>query len=271
MPNKKAGERARRSPKLKTITVTCRSDNANEIKEGDQFTIRPGEDFKDGELVAFKRYSDIDEISVAYLYRCKGKQWAYYGKYRVDINSRTMYDGHNIQILGPVVDALNSKPETVKPEAKRRSRSESLCVVMDMVCPALGLYKGDEIVFRLDDTAPVGKFIGVYCGQKIGAWFARVCLNDERGIYLLLRSGKRNWLAEYEYKSFGPVVKIERASEANAKKIAALKERLEKIRRNDWDSICDTTRLYDLERELYALENPIEEEDDWPEVIGAKP
>jgi hypothetical protein len=142
-------------------------------------------------------------------------------------------------IIGPViisVETVPAKPKEEKddkrPEAKRQSRAERIRVEMDTAYPALGLYKGDDVVFRLDDTAPVGKIIGVYCGQKAGAWFARVCLNDERGIFLLLRSGERNWLAEYEYKSFGPVVEIERASQFNAKKRAALKERLEKIRRN---------------------------------------
>jgi hypothetical protein len=97
----------------------------------------------------------------------------------------------------------------------------------------LGLHKGDSVTFKTDGTAPIGKLIGVYTGRKAGAWFARVCINDARGIFLLLRSGERGWLADYEYKSFGPVVEIKRASQVNAEKIAELKKRLEKIRRND--------------------------------------
>jgi hypothetical protein len=171
------------------------------------------------------------------------------------------------------IPTVASDPPTKKPRAKKTRDFELFRTKMVESYHAFGLHKGDHVIFKPDGTAPVGKLIGVYEEDR-GAWFARVCLNDERGIYLVQNRGGRVWLGECKYKSFGPVIEIERASQVNAGRIAELKKRLEKIRRNDWDSICDTTRQYELEHELYDLEHPKEEDempdpgDDWPEVIG---
>jgi hypothetical protein len=154
-------------------------------------------------------------------------------------------------------------------ETKKAARLKTFTVILKYPYPAFGLYTGDIVTYNANRTASPGKLIGIH--TQNGSWFARVCLNDERGIYIVEGDDERDWLANYSYKSFGLVVEIKRASQVNAEKVKALRAKLDKL--DDGESCLNMTRAYEIEREIYDLEHPKEEDetdspDDWPEVIG---
>jgi hypothetical protein len=284
MPSKKAGETRVRSPKTIRVKVSGEYENANwhegegssrthrRIKDGDTVQVQKGAPYKHGDIVAYEcpRCSS-GTYHARFYYRCvpSAKSDFRLTTWRKARGGDRFKDGE-VNIIGPVIlaDATKTKTATEKPSA---SRVQAFRVVLDYSMRSLSLHKGDCVIYTPNDTpASIGKLIGVHC-DGVGSWFARVCLSDERGIYIVDGEDERGWLnTEYDYSAFGPVIEIKRASEVNAEKIAELRERLERVRRNDDDSICDTSRIFELERELYALENPIEDEDgdDWPEVIG---
>jgi hypothetical protein len=316
MPNKKAGEPRVRSPQSKQNTRRVRfglktftqyginfgdtaivAMNTDEVRMGElgYFSIKAP--YGQGNFNQFAFLCESDEACNAWTpktgiclravkHSCLGRhEGEPYGRVcAVERDRKPVETTLELRPYDERMDAFNPasfkplNPKTAGPKtAKEKERAARWRVKLTSDCDAnLGLYCGDVLIVNPNGEAPLGKIIGLKAPDDGLVWFARVCINNERGVYLFAPSDGRDewgWLVEYDYSAFGPVIEIKRASEVNAEKIAELKKRIEKIRRNDWDSICDTTRQYELERELYALENPIgdEEEDDWPELIGAKP
>jgi hypothetical protein len=177
MARKGMGEPHKRSPKLKTITVTCAYDNAHNIKEGDQFTIRPGSDFENGQLVAFRRWKDIDEITVSHLYRGKGKVWKYYTKDDPEMRRRTMLHARNLEILGPVVG--DTRPAQ---EKKAEKRNGTIRTHTNYSIPLHGIHKGDDIIVERGGEPKIGDLILWECAECDGNHLSRVCLVNEQAI-----------------------------------------------------------------------------------------
>jgi hypothetical protein len=266
MPSKKAGERERVSPFIKTVRITDLFNCAPGYKFGDEVRVHEGADWTDGDLVAAEAFGDV---FVIYLYRTSktAKAFRYYGKMSRDSKRRSMfYEG--LKILGPVVGTKAIAAPPSRKAKEKKSYFTTYAVTLRYPYPAFGLYVGDVLTYTANGTAAPGKFIGIKTETE--SWFARCCLNDERGIYILHGDGERDWLADYEYNSFGLVIEIKRASEVNAEKINALRERLQRL----GGDITDSTEAFKIEREIYALEHPKEEDetpdpgDDWPEAIG---
>jgi hypothetical protein len=293
MPNKrKEGERAR-SPKLKTATETVsikvsgKWENAiwhervngefteKRINDGDTVKVQAGAPYKPGDIVAFECSRCGKGTYHAQHYHRTGRATKYDFQLSIWESERSgkRYKDGEVNIIGPVVLGSVTKAEDAPQakETKKAARLKTFTVALKYPYPAFGLYMGDIVTYNANGTASPGKFIGIH--TKNGSWFARVCLNDERGIYIVEGNGERDWLANYNYKSFGLVVEIKRASQVNAEKVKALRAKLDEL--GDGDSCLNMTRAYEIEREIYDLEHPKDEEtatpevsDDWPDHVG---
>lgn len=262
----------RRRSRLKTIKLSNDYANARyegePLRDGVAVKIDDSGLYKHGDLVAYECQHESccpeGSYHAGYYRRVNGKKWDFRLARHHNHPTGRLYKDGEVNIIGRVVEVVDKKT--------KRGKGEAVSLLWNVTIahglPAFGLFKGDEVYVQANNTAPVGKIIGIKGSSSGLIWFARVCSNDKRGIFIVDHEDDRGMLDDYNYSEFGPVIKIEKA---NAENIAELKKRIEKVRRDDNDSICNTTRLFEMERELYELERPLEEEDgsdEWPEVIG---
>jgi hypothetical protein len=253
---------------------------AHSIKDGDRFKVRKGVTIKDGEIVAYECPNcPTGTIHARYYFRC-GQS----AKHDFRLATRDKYgsgdrfkDSDGINVIGPII-LDNKEGAKEKPEAKGKPKTQTHYSGFEW--SFYGIHDGDTITVAVTKDIKPGQLVLVrFKGAKSDddSFFSRVCLVHQKTVRLV--SETSNIEAEQFERPLsrvvGPVVKVEHGEGCAQKKIDALKDRIKEVRRNDWDSICDTTRLFELERELYALEHPKDEDvarslapsDDWPEVI----
>jgi hypothetical protein len=256
--NMSSNQHNTRSPKERTITITdTRVDSAAEIKQGDTVKVRPGE-WSDGDLVAFQL--GPDRVTAAYLYRSKGKHYACFMKCSQTTASRTMLSAMP-KIYGVVIkEGLKDAPP---PKKTLKSYTAAF------TWPYFGVHYGDEITVKEDGQAKIGQLVLMQAekGGPDDTYFSRLCLLSDSTVRVAGKNDKE--AIDHPRRCLvGATVLIDH-TDCNETKIEALRKRLLKLQ-ND---ITDSTAAYQVEREIYELEqqdqiDDDESNDEWPEVIG---
>jgi hypothetical protein len=260
------------------IRITNGATNAGGIKEGDTVEYRPSAEFKDGDLVAFK--DEAGDVHAAYLYHCNGKQYKYFSKTRHDTTKRKMhYD------LAEIFGICEPRQENAQQGNRLPAsfRSPKGQVKREIVSAGFdwsyfGVHKGDELTVEESGEAPIGKLVYIHNPIKDEHSFARVCdVYDDPEVGSSLRialvtNDERAWIDVPLFCVVGPVVKVNHEN-CTPTRINDLREQIARLK-DEYDAICNTSRIAEIEKEIYDLEHPPEEsapkdEDDfeWPDEI----
>lgn len=243
------------------------------IESGDTCVVNPDAPYRDGDLVLANCSArctgapDAPHYHAQYYRVCRGQ------KYKFRLNEwpnrqggRRFKDGQESIIVGKVINVIKAKAnKNAKPSA---APSGKLYVRVGYY---LGfdatVQEGSQLVIELGRAANIGDIIGVCKGRfnpegnnVINVY--RVVGGDSKTVRAVDQAD--NYLTIGRQSILGSVVEIQRK---NADEIAALRERLAWINEDD---ITDSTARLALERQIYNLEHPPEEEDDfdWPDEIS---
>lgn len=133
--------------------------------------------------------------------------------------------------------------------------------------PHFGVHYNDRLIVKETKKINPGQLIFIlYDDHKDGGdgYFTRACVVKDETVRVC-----DNGSEAYDKPLslvVGPVVEI-RHDHCNHTKAEALRQRLREL----GDDITDSTEAFKIEREIYALEHPPEEDEEefeWPEVIG---
>jgi SOS-response transcriptional repressor LexA len=251
MPEQSTRKRNRRKVTVKDTR------NAEGISPGDVVTIIPGDDFTDGDLVAFQDYYTV---TVRYLYHCKGKTYAYFSKSCQRGANRTMHDKRDVKILGVVADQPKAKPA---PKIEREEYNANF------EWPAFGIHRNDTLIVEKGGTPEVNKIVLVreLDGRVV---FARVCMVKANGV--IRAAGYRGDAENYPPERVIGVAVKTRHDGCRMGEINALRAKLEKLRNED-EQWANVTRCFEIEKEIYDLERPLDEEeetDDTDDILSAE-
>jgi len=150
-------------------------------------------------------------------------------------------------------------------ETKQKSRTRHR-VIFDW--PYFGVHKGDVLTVEATKDVKPGQLILIEDDEdESRRYFHRVCCTNGESVRVTNDTNKPH--DENLSLIIGKVVDISH-EDCNHAKIKTLRAQIAKLQ-SDTDAWANTTQIYELEKEIYALENPPEEveedETEWPEVI----
>ncbi len=257
MQKKNTTSRRQRTQKI----VLTASSNALGFNEGDTVEVKPAA-WKDGDLVAYE--TGTGRICAAYLFHSKGKNFAYFIKPSLQTSSRAMLNDFDVKrILGLVV-------RNEVPPAKAKKSGERVTYKSDMNWDYFGLHEGDRITIEKNGQAPIGKLILIEDKDEQQApYLARVCSVSKATVRTT--GDARVYHTDSPLGCVvGPVVEITHEG-CDHTRIKKLRQTMAELQNAD-DAWSNATRCYEIEREIYDLEHPVEEEEEdddfeWPEEI----
>jgi hypothetical protein len=254
------------------FTVTGEYDNADLITQGDVCIVRPGAPYQRGEMVLVECLDNCHEghaeshYHAKYYFPLNGKKYTFRLSRRECYGSGTRHKaGEEKIIIGPVLKVVRKGQREEK--AKSTSALKSYQVLFSW--SLYGIHHGDSVTVNENGQAKPGQLILVTPkdGNYEDSFFTRCCLVTSDTVRV--EGGDDGPYDKPASSIIGAVVQISHDN-CNHTKAEALRERL----RNLGDDITDSTEAFKIEREIYDLEHPIEEEaeadtgsDEWPEVI----
>jgi hypothetical protein len=161
-----------------------------------------------------------------------------------------------------------STNEQPKPEAGKKGKRTSYTAGFDW--PYFGVHHNDDVIVEATGLAPIGKLVlTVRKDDPEALCFARVCAIKGNIVRLANKDGETD---DQPLSSIiGPAVEI-RHDDCVQAKVKPLRGRLNKLLSDD-DHTLNLTKAYEIEKEIFDLEYPLEVEeggDEWPEEIGGE-
>jgi hypothetical protein len=254
------------------FTITGEYDNADQITHGDVCIVRPGASYATGDLVLFECSRNCATLQTTPHYHAQrfylinGKKY----KFRLtrwNENGGHLYrEGEEKNIVGPVLKIVRKgKREEAEKQAKQESRTNHSA---GFDWPYFGVHKGDTLIVEGTQDVKPGQLI-LHRQEDGEEVFTRVCRIKDGRIY---HSGDKSYetLDDPLDAVIGHVVLIQHDNCTHTK-IEALRAKLA-VLLNDDEHTLNLTKAFEVEKEIYNLEHPIEEEEDtnsdeWPEVI----
>lgn len=236
-----------------------------EGEEGDTCIVRPGAPYRSGDLVLVECSCEGSEHYHAKIFtKLHGKKYSF-SLGRREGSGKYHFAGEEKIIIGPVLKVIKKGQQAkAKKQAKQGSRTERRT---GFDWPYFGVHTGDVLTVEHTKDVKPGQLILIK--EKEGesdSYFHRVCCVNGETVRVTNDGEPHN---EPLSLIVGKVVDISH-DDCQQTKIEALRERLKKL----GDDITDSTEAFKIEREIYALEHPLEEEeeaedgdDEWSDEI----
>ena len=251
------------------------SDGITEIdlEDGDKVIVKVGAPYRPGDVVLIEcsRYctegQQTPHYHAQYFYKLSGKKW----QFRLNTWPHTggkFYRAEDEKIIiGLVVRATKKDPSKISQPRQPKGAPERSVHRAGFDWPYFGVHKGDTLIVEENGQAPIGKLI--YIKEENGEGvFARVCMVRDG---IVRTTGDDDHIDTPLSRIIGPVVEIQHRGCVPAK-VEALRRQIAKLESNA-DAWANSTKIYELETEIYNLEHPLKEEEEsdseeWPEVVG---
>ena len=246
------------------------------ISPGDVCIVRPGAPYENGDIVLITCHcyvSSRKHYHAKFYKLCYGKKWKFRLTTYKDARGGTYYrEGEESIIIGPVECTIKKGEKAKRDEQPKQPKGEIVAVKSGFDWPLFGLHKYDVLGFERHRKLQPGSLIAIHDSEDSNAYmFARVCLVEGDTVRIC------NAIDEHydipASRIVGPAVGEIDHSECVQSKVEALRAKIEKLE-SDRDPWANTTRIAELEKQIYDLEHPVEEEEEeefeWPDLINAK-
>jgi hypothetical protein len=270
--------------KTRRYTITGGYSNAHgfrngveavDIEQGDIVSVKVGAGYTEGDVVLFecsRCYTDKhSHYHAAYYRHCSGKKYAFtLGMFP---SSRSGTQRHTEeerkQIIGVVVRVYK------KTEPERTHRKTNFPILIDFDWPLFDLHKSDVLTVETTQKVRPGQLALVkyanyaHVTEPVAGqcWLARVCTVSDKSVRL---AGGDNEPDDYPISYIVGVVIDTKHLACAPTKIEALREKIASLQTSD-DPISHTSKCYQLEKEIFDLEHPVEDEEEedfeWPDLI----
>jgi hypothetical protein len=153
------------------------------------------------------------------------------------------------------IGEMVNKPTTA-PSKKKTGRTLSLRHrISSFDWPYYGVHRGDRLTVEENAQAPTGKLVLFKRTTKKGYFFSRVCLVKSDTVRICSTASDTQHSEPHDIplaNVIGPVTNIDH-EDCVWTKITKLRRRIEELK-DEYDAICNTSRIAELENEIYQLE-----------------